>query len=671
MTRIGGPVGEGVHSSSLIEMTTGPQHATRADKKQGQTDCAPDNNNDKKKSLCQHFIQDCVWPGLGLFGESYLLFSIGTLKPLWEYLYPECFNEEICSPRLLGSLTFSVVFGVMIGMVVLGYAANLIGRRKGSILTATFMALGAWGLTLVSIVLSSQPVWLYRSLSALFFCFGLGVGGEYPLSASSASEKAMQELKRKQTLESEQQQQQQVNNAMYDYKELYDTELKSKQATTTQNNVSNNPGEHRGREIQLVFSMQGMGILFNSITMTALLLLMGQGQILDDDQMPEYSKSALLAIWRIIYALGACVLTFVLVSRYFYLEESKVWAEDKEQREQVKRSKLLETVVSTKEEELLKQPDFVANTSSVSSLSAPSVTVDYHNHAVVTTGLASSRSSDQPGFRPHHQHHHTLQRMPSTDPEDDLKASPTWLLLQNYGLRLVGASLSWLLWDICFYSNKLFQSNFLITLTGESTTLLQFSMAATLNAAVALLGYLGAAMLVDKVGRRNLQQYGFLFTGSLFVSCGFLYSQLSSTTLVTLYLGSSFFGQLGPNATTFLIPAEIFPTEMRTMCHGICAASGKLGALIAAIIFNYMDNDLDLFLISGYASFVACLVTFCTIPETLGLDLYEIDKKWRMTLEGRKGDYVGDANHPRYLSFWERSKLYGTNNSDSHHIGVE
>ena len=332
--------------------------------------------------------------------------------------------------------------------------------------------------------------------------------------------------------------------------------------------------------------------------------------------------------------------------------------------------------------------------SNVSSLSAPSVAVDYHNQAVVTSGLTIGPPSSQHNKHFHHHHHQTptnsgscshdaldhhggapdpfqtLQPAASTDAEDDLKASPNQLFLRNYGLRLVGASLSWLLWDIAFYGNKLFQSTFLLALTGDSTSLLEFSLAASLNSFVALLGYFGAAMLVDTVGRRNLQQYGFLVTGSLFVTCGCLYlNDLSSTTLVALYLGSSFFGQLGPNATTFLIPAEIFPTEMRTVAHGICAASGKAGALIAVIIFNGTKNEQDLFLLSGYASFAACFVTFCTIPETLGLDLFEVDKKWRMILEGRKAEYEGDANHPRFLSYYERAKLASHNMTD-HHVDI-
>jgi hypothetical protein len=30
------------------------------------------------------WLYETFWPGMGLFGESYLLFSIGTLRPIWE-----------------------------------------------------------------------------------------------------------------------------------------------------------------------------------------------------------------------------------------------------------------------------------------------------------------------------------------------------------------------------------------------------------------------------------------------------------------------------------------------------------------------------------------------------------------------------------------------------------
>lgn len=117
--------------------------------------------------------------------------------------------------------------------------------------------------------------------------------------------------------------------------------------------------------------------------------------------------------------------------------------------------------------------------------------------------------------------------------------------------------MAWLLWDVSFYGNKLFQSTFLLAITGEQTTLLELSGAAALNAFVALLGYIGAAFFLDhpKAGRLRLQQYGLLAIGILFVGCGCLYDKIPSGWLVLMYFASSFIGQLGPNATTFLIPA--------------------------------------------------------------------------------------------------------------------
>jgi hypothetical protein len=41
-----------------------------------------------------------------------------------------------------------------------------------------------------------------------------------------------------------------------------------------------------------------------------------------------------------------------------------------------------------------------------------------------------------------------------------------------------------------------------------------------------------------------------------------------------------FFSNFGPNATTYIVPGEVFPTEIRATCHGISSAAGKLGAIV-------------------------------------------------------------------------------------------
>ncbi len=53
---------------------------------------------------------------------------------------------------------------------------------------------------------------------------------------------------------------------------------------------------------------------------------------------------------------------------------------------------------------------------------------------------------------------------------------------------------------------------------------------------------------------------------------------------------SSFFNQFGPNATTWLVAGEIFPTDIRATMHGIAACMGKLGAIIAALWISYISD---------------------------------------------------------------------------------
>lgn len=42
---------------------------------------------------------------------------------------------------------------------------------------------------------------------------------------------------------------------------------------------------------------------------------------------------------------------------------------------------------------------------------------------------------------------------------------------------------------------------------------------------------------------------------------------------------------LGPNTTTFVLPSESFPLLARATAHGMCSASGKLGAVVGSLVF--------------------------------------------------------------------------------------
>ena len=61
-------------------------------------------------------------------------------------------------------------------------------------------------------------------------------------------------------------------------------------------------------------------------------------------------------------------------------------------------------------------------------------------------------------------------------------------------------------------------------------------------------------------------------------------------TFFALLCLAQFFENFGPNTTTFIIPGELFPTRYRSTADGIAAASGKLGAVLAQIVFTYVNT---------------------------------------------------------------------------------
>merc|ERR1719230_2106453 len=69
------------------------------------------------------------------------------------------------------------------------------------------------------------------------------------------------------------------------------------------------------------------------------------------------------------------------------------------------------------------------------------------------------------------------------------------------------------------------------------------------------------------------------------------YLQDDQRWLLVVFFGLTFlFSNFGPNTTTFVIPAEIYPTASRATCHGVSAAAGKLGAVIGTAALPHLNE---------------------------------------------------------------------------------
>ncbi|KAB2602281.1 hypothetical protein D8674_003286 [Pyrus ussuriensis x Pyrus communis] len=98
-------------------------------------------------------------------------------------------------------------------------------------------------------------------------------------------------------------------------------------------------------------------------------------------------------------------------------------------------------------------------------------------------------------------------------------------------------------------------------------------------------GYLFTAALIEKIGRFTIQVMGFFFMTVFMFILAFLYNYWTHQDhligFVVFYsLSSLQISDLMP--TTFLVPPGIFPARLRSTCHGISAAAGKLEAMVGA-----------------------------------------------------------------------------------------
>ncbi|KAL4434292.1 hypothetical protein ABPG75_000733 [Micractinium tetrahymenae] len=443
-------------------------------------------------------------PGMGMFVEAWMIFAIGNILPLLAINYPHCFGDAqppSCNQSAADAVTYIEVCGIILGMLVLGFFADIIGRKWGSRLTVTIMLVGG---ALLTGSAGNDGQFLAMLLTSLFL-FGTGVGGEYPVASSSAAERA---------------------------------------------EGSRTMRRRRGEMVVLTFSQQGWGNFANTLTILLLLAVQGATGAVVTPVQAEVT-------WRVQFGIGTVICAALAAYRWTYLQESKVWKAER------------------------------------------------HD---VAEQLA------QKGIRRHHSPHEYK------------------LVFRFYWPRLMAVCLTWWCSNFMFYGHKLYQSAFIAAIAGPDATLFTRYQYNLLNSGVALVGYYFAAALVDRrwYGRVRMQAFGFLMLFILFLLIAALYPTLLSNTgaFQFLYLFSSFWNQLGPNCTTFLMASEVYPTAVRSFFHGISAAAGKAGAVAAASLFPQVSARAAFYASAG-AGALGLLVTLAFLPDTTGLDLHEIDRSAR------------------------------------------
>ncbi|XP_054794504.1 inorganic phosphate transporter 1-4-like [Prosopis cineraria] len=238
--------------------------------------------------------------------------------------------------------------------------------------------------------------------------------------------------------------------------------------------------------------------------------------------------------------------------------------------------------------------------------------------------------------------------------------------LTRHGLHLLGTSSTWFLLDIAYYSQNLFQKDIFSAIgwippaktMNALEELYSIAKAQTLIALFSTIpGYWFTVALIDKIGRFKIQLMGFFFMTVFMLALAIPYHHWTlkhnHVGFVVLYALTFFFSNFGPNATTFVVPAEIFPARFRSTCHGISSASGKLGAIVGAFGFLALSQSQDpskvdagyrpgigvknSLLVLGAINALGFALTFL-VPEPKGRSLEEISGEDDEEDESNKGE---------------------------------
>lgn len=515
---------------------------------------------DESVFTLQH-LKSVVIAGAGFFGDAYDIFVIGLALPMiYRVYYPPPNGSDPYSRstfaennQVVDSILKALTnWGNVFGQLIFGYLGDSVGRKKIYGVELLLMMIATFGSALSGSTV--RGIGILGMLGFWRFVLGLGIGGDYPLSATITSEFAN--------------------------------------------------SRRRGMMIAAVFAMQGIGILAGGL-FAVIFLYAFSGLIQSDIYYLDY-------VWRLLLGIGVipCIAT---IYYRFTMPESPRYKEFVKKQppskaaggyQVLEKKQAIHTVVTS------------PNTSEVSS----------HHSSMPTSSDDAILSMDE--------------RPPQNPPREN-SSFLGFLSVKRNLFRLMATSYCWFALDVAWYGLTINTQLVLKHLGfGENPNSTQYdifwirSLGSVLIVTLGTVpGYWVTVFTIDRLGRKFIQIMGFAIISIILILLGAFWTYFSNPAnkiaFIVLFSVAQFFFNFGPNQTTFIYPAELFPTAYRSRAHGISACSGKVGAIVgvqaAASLFSSHP--------------VAILICFGLVMMTGGIASLALPETKSMSLEDASGEY--------------------------------
>ena len=461
------------------------------------------------------------------------IYATNMTKPMIEIVYYSGLGEGGYPQMPTGhekALRTFIYVGSIIGMIGFGFLADIYGRRTLYGYELTFVVFATLGFSISSTGAGNSLGIIYL-LCIFRFLIGVGVGGDYPVSAAITSEFA--------------------------------------------------PTRHRDSMLATVFFAQPLGYLVAALV--ALAVVADKKEFLqvsinkcheDADCLQMVDRS-----WRWVIGIGAI------------LSCAAIWL----------RRTIPESPLYTAE--VLRRP--LKATYNIGTMRASADQTQAQHDQLQFEGGNLQALLDNP-----EEMQDLLQRR-----EEAQKFGPRvrqyWadlkrLLRTKDGRGLwspvFGTAMCWLLWDMAFYGlgasshdvyTKIWDSS------AETVYDALFQNAWHSLVTVSLGSVTGGSLMIwvstrSTVSLRRIQLFSFLVLCVFFIATGVVLrftakeEDYRPLPVIILYFFCELLFELGPNFTTFMIPAQLFPTTHRALLHGLAAAMGKVGAVVAQSLYEYV-----------------------------------------------------------------------------------
>jgi MFS family permease len=219
-----------------------------------------------------------------------------------------------------------------------------------------------------------------------------------------------------------------------------------------------------------------------------------------------------------------------------------------------------------------------------------------------------------------------------------------WSLFDRRNMRAtIFASVPWFIQDLGTYGIGIFTPTILAAALGGGSDHIRSvsdlisdgilaAEGSALITALLIVGIAFAVVLADKLGRIKLQIGGFIgcALGLLLASFSIdFHGALKIELIFAGFMVFNFMTNIGPNAQTYLLAGEVFPTAVRGMGAGFAAAFAKIGAVATAFLFPILLVSIGTrALLYGLVvtSILGAIVTWLFRIETTGVNLDEIGR---------------------------------------------